>query len=244
VASAGELGDELRRIAADLPLELLAGAVALLESAQQRLTAVLIGSSQYEAMELLGLIDQAVQAARDAQQLGTNAQAAIQTLADETGAGGTTGTAAGGLGAGVRPGGTGQSGRPGGTPRPADGARLSPTRRWKTIAEEVGHQVFRSFSAAKRALGSRPGQEIHHLVEQSPALPARSGFGVSRINTTDNMVWVPVAVHRRVSGEYSRIVPGAGMSLRDSLNDESWEQQYARGQRELNRAWKAVDADD
>jgi hypothetical protein len=61
--------------------------------------------------------------------------------------------------------------------------------------------------AAKREIGSRHGHESHHVVEQSQASPARSGFPVERINTTDNLAWLPVAVHRRVSARYSRKEP-------------------------------------
>jgi hypothetical protein len=102
------------------------------------------------------------------------------------------------------------------------------------VAEEVGHQVFSSFSAAKRALGSRPGHELHHIVERSQVLDTRSGFSRERINTTDNLVWVPVEVHRRISADYSRKVAGTTQTLRDSLNGASWDEQYDAGRMALD----------
>jgi hypothetical protein len=241
VASVGELGDELRRIAAGLPCALLMGAVTLLESAQQQFTAVLCGSSQYEATELLGLLEQALQAVRQAQQMGHAAQAAVQAFADKTGTGSAEGTAGSGSGTGVRP----RSGTGSELVRPSGTARQSAARSWKTIAEEVGsRRVFSSYAAAKRALGSRPGQEIHHLVEQSQALPARSGFKVSRINTTDNLVWVPAAVHRRISAFYSSKPPGMDQIRRNSMNGLSWDDQYRLGLRAMTRAWKEYERDE
>lgn len=113
------------------------------------------------------------------------------------------------------------------------------------MAEEAGGvRSFPSYSAAKRTLGSRPGQELHHIVEQCQAKPERSGLPVERVNTTDNFVWLPVPVHRRISKRYSTNVPGAGKSLRDVLNGVPWERQYARGVREVNRAWKETDNDE
>jgi hypothetical protein len=107
------------------------------------------------------------------------------------------------------------------------------------VAEEAGGvRSFPSCSAAKRHLGSREGQELHHIVEQSQVKPERSDFLTERINTTDNFVWLPVAVHKRVSAEYSTKVEGSGITLRDALNGTSWERQYKRGVREVNQAWK------
>ena len=88
VVSAGELGDEVRRVARDLPLGWLGEAVAHLEEAQQRLALALDGSYQWEAMDLLAQMDQALRAAQDAQLLGHAVQKRIEAFADAIGTGG------------------------------------------------------------------------------------------------------------------------------------------------------------
>lgn len=112
---------------------------------------------------------------------------------------------------------------------------------WQTVADEHnGPRSFPSYSAAKRQLGSRPGQELHHIVEQSQAKPDRSGFSVERINTTDNLAWLPRPVHKQVSADYSRVVQGTNRTLRDNLNGTDWDDQYRRGVRAVNRAFREV----
>jgi hypothetical protein len=222
--SAGELGDALRRIAADLPLPSFAEALSHLESAQQRLARVLDGSTQFAAMEIVALLGQLVQAAGEAQQTTALLQTTANSLADKIGSGGEP-----------------TDGSKARTPTRGSAAdqRLGRSRTWKTIAEEVGRAVvYPSFRAVRRALGSRPGQEIHHIVEPSQELRHRNGFSRERINTTDNLVWLPVEVHRRISAEYSSIVEGTGMRLRDSLNGDSWDEQYASGIGAVNRAMR------
>jgi hypothetical protein len=97
-------------------------------------------------------------------------------------------------------------------------------RRWRTIAEETGEVTsFPSHRAAKHQLGTEPGTEIHHIVEQAQAKPERSGFDVARINTTDNLTRIPIEVHRQISADYSRKVPNIGIPLRDMLDGEPWD---------------------
>ena len=96
-------------------------------------------------------------------------------------------------------------------------------------------RAFPSYSAAKRALGSRPGQELHHIVEQCQAKPERSGLPVERVNTTDNFVWLPVPVHRRISAHYSQHLPGTNHRVRDALTGTGWERQYRYGERAVSR---------
>ncbi|HEX7662069.1 MAG TPA: hypothetical protein VF444_21595 [Pseudonocardiaceae bacterium] len=98
------------------------------------------------------------------------------------------------------------------------------------MAEETGKVVsYPSYEAARRALGSRPGHELHHVVERAQGLSHRSGFAPSRINSTDNLVWIPVEAHRKISALYSTKVPGTKQTLRNSLNGTSWDDQYAIG---------------
>jgi hypothetical protein len=116
-------------------------------------------------------------------------------------------------------------------------------RAWKTVADEHGLlQSFPSYSAAKRALGSRPGQELHHIVEQCQAKPERSGFAVKRVNTTDNFVWLPVTAHRKITAFYARKPPGMTTSRRDAMNAMSWDEQYRRGQRAVTRVLREDEA--
>ncbi|MGI8311025.1 hypothetical protein [Saccharopolyspora hattusasensis] len=103
---------------------------------------------------------------------------------------------------------------------------------------------FPSFSAAKRALGPKPGHELHHIVEQSQSKQHRSGFSTERINTTDNMIWLPVPVHRRISARYSRKLRDSDMTLRDAMNGMGWDEQHTRGLRAVRRAFKEVQDDD
>jgi hypothetical protein len=64
-------------------------------------------------------------------------------------------------------------------------------------------------------------------------------FPSERINSTDNLMWVPINVHKRISSAYSRKDRQTGMTLRDMLNRLPWDEQYNRGLREVKRAWKA-----
>jgi hypothetical protein len=115
-------------------------------------------------------------------------------------------------------------------------------RRWRTVAEEQGEvRSFPSADAAKETLGTRPGRQLHHLVEQAQANPERSGFPVERINSTDNLTYIPSDVHDEVSRRYSRKLPHTGGTLRDSLTGQPWQDQYQFGCQEVDRAWARVE---
>lgn len=101
---------------------------------------------------------------------------------------------------------------------------------------------FPSYSAAKRALGSRQGQELHHIVEQCQTKPERSGFAAERVNTTDNFVWLPVATHRKITAFYARKPPGMTTSRRDTMNATTWDEQYRLGKRAVTRAIREDEA--
>jgi hypothetical protein len=104
----------------------------------------------------------------------------------------------------------------------------------KTIAQQTGTVAsFTSFAAAKKALGSIDGQDIHHVVEQCQA--ARSGFSKSMINSTDNLVRLPKDVHNQISRYYSSSA-GLGQTVRDSLNGKSFQDQLDYGLSITNRA--------
>lgn len=128
------------------------------------------------------------------------------------------------------------------SPEAAPGGPPSGARPWETVADEHGAvRSFPSYEAAKQALGWRLDRELHHLVEQSQTKSHRSGFPAERVNSTDNLVWIPPEVHRLINSKYSRKpLGGSAPTLRDSLNGKSWEHQYDIGERELDRAWKKM----
>ena len=101
----------------------------------------------------------------------------------------------------------------------------------RTVAQEANGaiQAFRSFRAAKKSLGSRPGQTLHHVVEQCQANAVRSGISAERLNSTDNLMFLADDVHDAISAAYSTKPFGSTMTLRDSLNGLPFEAQHDIG---------------
>jgi hypothetical protein len=214
--SIGELAKRLTDVAhTDVPTETASQLVADIETIRDQL-AWIVGPDAEIVREAQRLTDASVTAGQ--------ALAAIQgkikaTAEHHLGGGGTGGAATGGA-------------------KPAPG-KSKPHRSWKTVADEAGQvRSYPDYRTAKRQLGSRPGQELHHLVEQSQAKPERSGFSVERINTTDNMVYLPVDVHRRVTASYASKQLRSGMTLRDEMNGLSWDEQYEAGIEAVNDEWQ------
>ncbi len=90
---------------------------------------------------------------------------------------------------------------------------------------------FDSYSAFKRVHGSAgSGYEWHHIVEQSQI--GKSGFDTKLIQNAGNIIPLDAATHRKVSGYYSRLVPGTNMSFRDwiAYKGFSYEQQQKIGE--------------
>jgi hypothetical protein len=165
------LAAAVRTAAATLPMSALAAADHDLSEAQATLTACAAGSWSAELPEAIEGYGQARQAVGLAYQLCEHVRHMLEHYL-------------GGLGAVSGAGSIPTTVTPQATPisKPAS------ARPWETVAEEHGGpQSFPSYSAAKRHLGSRPGQDLHHIVEQSQAKPDRSDFSVERINTTDNL---------------------------------------------------------
>ncbi|QIZ38459.1 hypothetical protein [Saccharopolyspora sp. ASAGF58] len=132
----------------------------------------------------------------------------------------------------------------GGNPTPAAPAQPEQQAPETVADEEGGVRSFPSFTAAKRTLGKRPGHELHHIVEQSQTKDHRSGFSTERINTTNNLIFLPVEVHRRITRFYASKPLGGDSTRRDSLNGTSWDHQYRRGMRAVRRALRGEDQDD
>lgn len=108
----------------------------------------------------------------------------------------------------------------------------------RTVAQEMGAiQAYNNYRQAKNVIGSRPGMELHHIVEQCQAKASRSGFSLSRINSTDNMMWLPEKVHSKISTYYASRPPiGTASRFRDTLDGTSWESQYKTGPDVIMRA--------
>jgi hypothetical protein len=52
-------------------------------------------------------------------------------------------------------------------------------------------------------IGSVEGMDIHHIVEQCQSFATRSGFDVTEINSTDNIIRLPEDIHDQISAYYS-----------------------------------------
>jgi len=93
--------------------------------------------------------------------------------------------------------------------------------------DDCGSVSFRSFGALKRYLGSPGfGRQWHHIVEQSQI----KQFGAAAIHSTDNVVSVSWADHIRISAYYSSKRPfTGGLTVRQWLKGQSWEDQYSFG---------------
>lgn len=77
--------------------------------------------------------------------------------------------------------------------------------------------------------------ELHHVVEQCQSKDYRSGFSGSRINSTDNLMWLPKDVHADVSAYYSSRPRGFDETVRNSMNGMSFEDQYKFGMDVIRR---------
>jgi hypothetical protein len=88
---------------------------------------------------------------------------------------------------------------------------------------------FESFNDLKKYLGSPgEGNQWHHIVEQSQI--GKSGFSVSKIQNTSNIIAVDKTTHAQISGYYSsKQAFTGGMTVRDWLAGQSFEAQYKFG---------------
>jgi hypothetical protein len=138
VASLGELGDELRHIASDLPLCQFAEALGHLQSAHQRLAHTLKGSTRPEAPRILALLAQAIHQIQQAHQLGIAARTGLETWTDQIGTAGLPGG-----GRPVTPGtGAGRSNPPAGeAPAPPAFVRRQVDAGLVTEVRRQGHKI-------------------------------------------------------------------------------------------------------
>ena len=111
----------------------------------------------------------------------------------------------------------------------------------RTIAQQMGRIVrYPNWGAAKNALGNRPNQAIHHIVEQCQAYSHRSSFTAKEINSTNNLIRLDNSIHDKISAYYSSKLPGTNMVVRDWLNGKSFEVQYKFGIDVIERALKGT----
>jgi len=83
---------------------------------------------------------------------------------------------------------------------------------------------FRSDHELRNFLGpAGPGREWHHIVEKR--LAGRDGFPVEMIHATDNIISLPVEVHRRISARMSEKNPSFG-----SLTHRHWMERFSFGE--------------
>ena len=96
-------------------------------------------------------------------------------------------------------------------------------------SEHILPSGFKSFEDFKKVYGrAGDGMEWHHIVEQRDANIKQ--FGPEKIHNIDNMIALPVDVHRKISGHYSsKISEYSNLRVRDWLNSQSFEEQYKYG---------------
>ena len=80
----------------------------------------------------------------------------------------------------------------------------------------------------------KPGYDIHHIVEQTPA--ERFGFTRSEIDHPENLVRIPRLQHYQINGWYGHGTEEFdGLSPRAYLQDKGWEERYRVGLNALKK---------
>ncbi|MBI5877542.1 MAG: RHS repeat-associated core domain-containing protein [Chloroflexi bacterium] len=105
---------------------------------------------------------------------------------------------------------------------------------FESSAPQVGNVGYRSFDAFKRAMGSAGEENVwHHIVEQRAVNVER--FGAAAIHNTINVIKVSREVNQAIADYYSRIRGFTnGMTVREWLTTQSFEDQFEFGQRILD----------
>ncbi|MRW82625.1 type IV secretion protein Rhs [Pseudoduganella sp. FT26W] len=107
----------------------------------------------------------------------------------------------------------------------------------RTIAKQMGQIVrYPNWGVARRALGNRPNEAIHHIVEQCQAYSHRSSFTAEQLNSTNNLIRIDTATHDKISSYYSSKLQGTNITVRDWLNGRSFEEQFKFGIDVIDRA--------
>jgi hypothetical protein len=78
------------------------------------------------------------------------------------------------------------------------------------------------------ASSPKPGYEIHHVVEQTPA--EKEGYSRAKIDDPENLVRVPTYRHRDINSWYStKNKEFGGLTPRDYLRGRSWDEKRELG---------------
>jgi len=99
-----------------------------------------------------------------------------------------------------------------------------------SINDLTPNQGYSSFKDLKKNIGSAgDGNDWHHIVEQSQI--NKSGFSPEQIHNTNNIIAVDHATHMRITGYYNTksFDFTNGLSVRDWLAGQSYEEQYSFG---------------
>ena len=94
----------------------------------------------------------------------------------------------------------------------------------------VKNHGYKTFSTLKNAIGrAGEGKDWHHIVEQSQI--EKSGFLPEQIHNVDNIIAIDHDVHMKIIGYYKRkdLLFTDGLSVRDWLSGQSFEEQYNFG---------------
>ena len=99
-------------------------------------------------------------------------------------------------------------------------------------ARPTGYRAWGSFSGFKKALGpAGPGQQWHHIVEQTPGNVKR--FGPQSLHNTENIIPLDKILHTDVSALYSSIrrsITGSStLTVRQWLSTQSYVAQHDFG---------------
>ena len=88
---------------------------------------------------------------------------------------------------------------------------------------------FRNERELRRYLGpAGSGREWHHIVEKR--LAGRKDFPAELIHSTDNIISLPVEVHRRINGKMSaKMVIYGDVVLRHYVQGRTFAEQYNHG---------------
>jgi hypothetical protein len=127
--------------------------------------------------------------------------------------------------------------------QPEEGAFDEPSRRMGPPTPrrpEHEHVRFRTAEELRNYLGpAGPGRQWHHIVE---ARLAGRRFPAELIHSTDNVVNLPIEMHRQVSARMSSKTELTGRkTMREWLESRPFEEQYEFGLRLIRRVMREMD---
>lgn len=97
------------------------------------------------------------------------------------------------------------------------------------------YSSFERFKSAmkREGKGLPSDQQWHHIVNQNPANKKRFS---DRLHCTDNLIALPVDVHRKINGHYSSKQDWSKpRTVRAVISERSWSAQYDYGLRLLSQ---------